>query len=405
MNDLAHKLTKSPPAADPLHPHAYRRRILTMVTGLSPQVVTETLYVLAIARRPSFVPTEICLLTTAAGAREAQLNLLHASGGWFHRLRADFGLPPIAFDESSIRVLRDRHGRPLEDIRELDHNECAADFIVDVVRELTADANAALHVSIAGGRKTIGFYLGYALSLYGRAQDRLSHVLVSEPFEGNHDFYYPTPYEHRIRSRRNGVEQTYDAAKARVDLAEIPFVRLRDELPRELLAARAPFSTVIAQAQRALPAPSLVVDPAVCRLVAGGEPVSLRPAELAFYWMFAERARNRQPGLHWSDKTIGAELLRYYARMRSVASGSFGRAEAAFQRGRGFTKDNFDPTKSRVHQALVQALGRRRAQPYLIQRLERIPGTRCYRQGLALPPEAIMICRTGFDDGGKRTRR
>ena len=29
----------------------------------------------------------------------------------------------------------------------------------------------------------MGFYLGYALSLYGRTQDRLSHVLVSSPYE------------------------------------------------------------------------------------------------------------------------------------------------------------------------------------------------------------------------------
>jgi CRISPR-associated protein (TIGR02584 family) len=35
-------------------------------------------------------------------------------------------------------------------------------------------------MSIAGGRKTMGFYAGYALSLYGRAQDRMSHVLVEE---------------------------------------------------------------------------------------------------------------------------------------------------------------------------------------------------------------------------------
>jgi CRISPR-associated protein (TIGR02584 family) len=28
-----------------------------------------------------------------------------------------------------------------------------------------------------GERKTMGFYVGYALSLFGRAQDRLSHVI------------------------------------------------------------------------------------------------------------------------------------------------------------------------------------------------------------------------------------
>lgn len=65
----------------------------------------------------------------------------------------------------------------------------AADAIVELVRRCTQDDQTALHVSIAGGRKTMGFFMGYALSLYGRPQDRLSHVLVSAPFESNHDFY------------------------------------------------------------------------------------------------------------------------------------------------------------------------------------------------------------------------
>jgi CRISPR-associated protein (TIGR02584 family) len=68
---------------------------------------------------------------------------------------------------------------PLEDIVTEADNVAVADFITEKVRAVTADPEASLHVSIAGGRKTMGFYLGYALSLFGRPQDRLSHVLVS----------------------------------------------------------------------------------------------------------------------------------------------------------------------------------------------------------------------------------
>ena len=38
----------------------------------------------------------------------------------------------------------------------------------------------------------MGYYLGYALSLFGRSQDRLSHVLVSDGYEGHPEFYYPS---------------------------------------------------------------------------------------------------------------------------------------------------------------------------------------------------------------------
>jgi CRISPR-associated protein (TIGR02584 family) len=35
----------------------------------------------------------------------------------------------------------------------------------------------SLNVSIAGERKAMGFYVGYALSPFGCAQGRLSHVI------------------------------------------------------------------------------------------------------------------------------------------------------------------------------------------------------------------------------------
>lgn len=45
--------------------------------------------------------------------------------------------------------------------------------------------------NLAGGRKSMGFYIGYALSLFGRGQDRMSHILVEEAFETHPEFFYP----------------------------------------------------------------------------------------------------------------------------------------------------------------------------------------------------------------------
>ncbi len=61
---------KSTPASAP------RRRILLAVTGLSPQIVTETLYALAVTADPPWLPTEVHVITTVTGYREAELNLL-----------------------------------------------------------------------------------------------------------------------------------------------------------------------------------------------------------------------------------------------------------------------------------------------------------------------------------------
>ena len=204
-------------AIDPTRPPTYPRRILVVVTGMSPQVVTETVYALAVPIKPAWLPTEIRLVTTRKGARIAERRLLNGGKGWFHRLRQDYQLPPIDFDAQRIHTLSHDDGEPLDDIQTPADNTATADAITQLLCELTRDDASALHVSIAGGRKTMGFYLGYALSLYGRAQDRLSHVLVNPPYESNPEFFYPTPTERLIETRDGDV---VDAQDARVGLAE-----------------------------------------------------------------------------------------------------------------------------------------------------------------------------------------
>src|SRR5262249_29705615 len=149
-----------------------------------------------------------------------------------------------------IHVITGPDGQPLEDILTDADNVAVADFITEHVRAITADRAVSLHVSIAGGRKTMGFYVGYALSLFGRPQDQLSHVLVSPPFESLHEFFYPSPRTRVIHDRGG---RTLDAKEAAVRLGEIPFVRLREGLPKRLLDGGARFSEAVAEAQRVLP--------------------------------------------------------------------------------------------------------------------------------------------------------
>lgn len=339
------------------------RRILLAVTGLTPQVVTETLYVLATHAAAPWIPDEIHLITTATGAESARLNLL-LPGGWFHRLCADYKLPAIAFPVSNIHVVCDAEGNALDDIRTPLHNTLAADFITETVRSLTRQADTTLHVSIAGGRKTMGYYLGYALSLYGRPQDRLSHVLVSEPYETNREFYYPTPYDHPIHHRRGDKEITVDARSARVDLADIPFVRLRGGLPVELLEGEARFSQVVAAAQHSSRDIELLIDLAARRITAGGEVVRLSAQNFALLvWL----ARRRQAGLGpvQCAKAGNKEAADEYLAICRQLDAEDERTRNSLKNGMDSTW--FSPAKTRLHSALTRALGKSGAAPYLIQ--------------------------------------
>ena len=114
-------------------PQEYLRRLLVAVTGSSPPIVTETLYVLAVEQEPPFVPTEVRLITTEVGTERAtgspdddKPSLLHPGSGGFHRLRADYDLPPIAFGPEHIHVVKNADGQPLDDIRSSEDNERAA---------------------------------------------------------------------------------------------------------------------------------------------------------------------------------------------------------------------------------------------------------------------------------------
>ena len=372
-----------------MKPHDYATRILVAVTGLSPQIVTETLYALAVGMEPSkrpFVPTMTRLITTEEGARRAKDSLLNPGNDWFHRLLSDYRLPAIEFGPQHIVVLKDRSGQPLDDIRTRDDNERAADAITEEIRKLTSDDGTALHVSIAGGRKTMGFYVGYALSLYGRVQDRLSHVLVTTPYESHPGFFYPAP-QRRIIQDQEG--RPYDAHDARVTLADIPFVRMRTGLGHDLRAGSASFSAAVEEAQRAMPPERLVLNPANCTVIAGGALFELKPSKFALYWLLARRALLGRPGAHWSEDVFMTELLDFYGRLEMTGPGEYRRVETAYEAGSG--GKIIKPAKAKINRDLRQRLGERHAAPYLIATLEKIPGTRRRRFGLRLSPSAIRV--------------
>jgi len=366
------------------------RRVLVAVTGLSPQVITETLYVLAVRRSPPWIPTEVQLITTSKGAERVRLALLSEDPGGFRRLLTDYQLPEIRFDERCIHVLRDAHGRLLDDIRTPEDNELAADFITDFVRRLTQDASSEIHASIAGGRKTLGYYLGYALSLFGRPRDRLSHVLVSEPYESSWDFFYPTPYSRVIQLPDGRLADTRDAE---VTLAEIPFVRLRDGLDRHLLEKGARFSDLVQAANAAFAPPELVIDPAHRCLRAAGRVIRLSPAPLALYLVFAKRAKAGEPPLrapnkHAPDREWAERFLREYeALLDPLEDGE--RTQHALREG--MDGDYFSQLKSRLKREMVTQLGQHAAAPYLPVGEGNPP-----RFHLNLPPEAIR-----FEDLGR----
>lgn len=300
-------------------PSAYPKRILMAVTGKTPQVVTETLWALAIGSEVPFIPTEIRILTTEEGRRHAIQKLFGDGAGAFHTLCAEWGLHGIRFDETCIEVVKVQGGAALEDIITPEDNKLAADVITRWIRKATEDEDSAIHVSLAGGRKTMGYYVGYVISMFGRPQDRLSHVLIDSEFENKVDFYYPTRNSKFVFTQDQ--KSSADAARARVHLAMIPFIRMKTNPAVALkMLGDADFSTTVAAAEAALATrPSLVVDFESKTIVCGGQQVKLGPKTFAMYaWLALRRKKlGDSAGISRSEEGLDdncREYLMVYAR-------------------------------------------------------------------------------------------
>lgn len=362
----------------------YPRRIFVAVVGMTPQVVTETLY--ALIQEKGAAPTEIHLITTSNGRNRAVRDLLDSQTGQFHAFCRDYNLcGQIKFDSTMIHVICDAAGNEIPDIRTPEENTAAADLVVDLIRTFAEDKNSALWVSLAGGRKTMSFFVGYALSLFGREQDSLSHVLVSEPFENNRDFFYPSQSPKIIYTSSG---EPLDVSDAKIMLADIPLVRLREGLPDALVTGRAGYGDVVRAAQREVaPLPSLSFDAARRIVVCGGTEVTFTPLLFAFYWWLAQR---RKAGLEPIRPGGNCSAQEYLAVYRSVVGGESADYEhtcATLKRPEYFLP-HFQEKRSLVHKRLRQALGERMSRHYMIESFGKRPQT---QYELALDPDEINL--------------
>ncbi len=252
------------------------KEVLIFVAGATPQVITETIYALIHQETPVY-PDEIHVITTTHGKKLIKENLLNE--GRFVNFCKEFKLREDILNENSIVVVKDHKDNSLEDIRQGKDNESLGDFITNFIRAMAKDDKTRLHCSLAGGRKTMSFYIGSALQLFGRPWDKLYHVLVSPEFESNPDFYYK-PKKDKILKKDGKELHTKDAE---IFLAELPFIRLRDKIP---LNGRS-FKELVQESQKeidtTLTQPVLSINLNERTVYIGDIPIDMVPFQLMIY--------------------------------------------------------------------------------------------------------------------------
>ena len=123
--------------------------------------------------------------------------------------------------------MRDGFRKPIFNGKQKEDQNYIADSVMKIIAGFTQEQDTRIHASISGGRKSMSFYMGNAMSLLGREQDILSQVFISEEFEFCDQFFFPTKQDNCIEIKKDNQTLILNTRDAKVTLAEIPFVRMR----------------------------------------------------------------------------------------------------------------------------------------------------------------------------------
>lgn len=205
---------------------------LVALLGMSPAVVTETLWALA---EEGTIPDHIDIVTTKKGWEGLEKAMApSAKDGVWQRfteaMRAAFPHVPNANRLRTINLcpilLEDAAQNEMEDLRGVEEHLLVADQMLKLLKSRIKD-HARVFASIAGGRKTMGALLFSCMSLVGRKQDRILHVLMNEPYDLRLEppFFYPSDTSHK-RIEPDGTVTLHHGMAAKISLFEVPFVHL-----------------------------------------------------------------------------------------------------------------------------------------------------------------------------------
>jgi len=256
------------------------RNILVAVSGLTPQVVSETLYCLTVQKKIQI--DEIVVITTTEGKKN--IDKYYLKNRKTNKLEGAYSLEeeieklcklykvnrPIFNVKKNVIVASEENVK-MHDVRTDKDNILFPNVVTNVLKTLTADERNMLFCSLSGGRKTMSAYMGFALSLYAREGDKLFHVLASENFENSGKFYP------RVKTNKDLI------------LSEVPFIRLRPVLKDKHGYKNKTYSEIIEQSQKELERlneDGVVIDMKKRTISYNGKSVKINPVHLALYLFF-----------------------------------------------------------------------------------------------------------------------
>ena len=300
------------------------KNVLLFSTGLSPQVVTESIYYHTQIRKPSLRIDAIHIITDAKCEPLVIKELLPDNNGWLLKLADDYQIDPneVELPLENIHILKDSSGKPLMDLLTVEENNAAVETVFKIIKDLTRDNQTRLITSVAGGRKTMSVIVGQAMQFYAREQDLLTHVIVDDCIIGAKDFFYPTPISKKVKIKGKIV----DYHDVKIYLDEIPFIRLRPILGNFLMeSTEASLISLVKSAQQQiedmLKPVKIIIDQKAKQLSISGEVINLPAKSLAIYTLLLKfgmtkyKSDNNELGFILAEELILENSLYEYLKI------------------------------------------------------------------------------------------
>jgi CRISPR-associated protein (TIGR02584 family) len=304
-----------------------REVVLVTTVGTSPSVLTSTVW--ALAHDQNIVPHRIKILTSTVG-RDRLLQQVFSPakelGGktaWDDLCRS---LQQDGFDITGrlvispgppdIRVFTavqpgQNLARELSDIGSQTESEQVADAMLETLRSVMNDDTQVI-ASIAGGRKTVSALFYACVSLIGRSEDRIIHVVVNEPFTRSDltpPFFFPSQENKLLIYDKNSRVSSEQAV---VTVIDVPFVPLSNLFIKELGKTPGRFSALIAKyravgRKHRLESLQLIVHRCRQEIEIDQITINLGPREQLLLVFLAEHVHKGGPAFP-SIKKLAAEL-------------------------------------------------------------------------------------------------
>jgi CRISPR-associated protein (TIGR02584 family) len=345
---------------------SYTERILISTLGMTPQVVTESVYALATRKKDNFIPSKIFIIGTKVSVDNFRKAIGNTNDEIYQikLLCEDLQIP---VPEIIIEEVRDESNVDVLDINDTQVSALFADRLLALVRKVTSNPNSALALSLAGGRKIMSFYAGHILSIYGREQDFLCHVLVDPKLENDPTFFFPLKRHNQTRNSSQPVDKE-------IILVDVPYVRLSHIIGKQNYGSLS-FEKLVRKINNEQDK-RIVINIKEDQILVSGVKIHFPPVQKLFFLYFINSLYKDISELDGPrgrrDKNWSMNILKYYEELSKSGWDIELRPSTLKQLNEGLEPQYFRVIISKINRRLKEALGIDATQ-YLIQSVGKPP--------------------------------